>query len=138
MIKSKNIHLKTKGFCDLVDLTEEARKFIRDQGVQNGQILIFAFGSTCGITTIEYEPNLIRDFKELMEKLVPQDRNYHHNRTWGDNNGFSHLRASLIGPSVTVPIKNGELKLGTWQQIVLCDFDNQEREREVILQVFGE
>ena len=136
MIKTKQIEISTQGFCDLINLTEEIEQFIREEKVIEGGILIFVQGSTAAITTIEYEPNLIKDFQELMEKIVPQNKDYHHNETWGDDNGFSHLRASLIGPSLFVPIKNGKPLLGTWQQIILCDFDNRPRERKIFLTIF--
>ena len=95
-------------------------------------------GSTAALTTVEYEPGLIKDLKELAEKIVPSNRRYHHDDRWGDDNGFSHLRASLFGPSLAIPIEQGQLSLGTWQQIVLLDFDNRPRTREITVQFMGE
>jgi len=105
--------------------------------VREGICIISCPGSTIGITTIENEPQLLKDFKELMEKLVPSDKKYHHDDVWGEANGFSHLRSSLIKPFLTVPVENGKLVLGTWQQIVFVDFDNRPREREILVKVFG-
>lgn len=130
-------NIKTKGFCDIINVTDKVQKIIDEFGVKDGLVCVFIRGSTCGVIQIEYEPNLIKDFQELMEKLVPEKLSTHHGNTWGDDNGFSHLRASLIGPSVCVPIKDGKMLLGTWQQIVVCDFDNRSREREVIIHVIS-
>lgn len=138
MVYTDKIILSTKGFCDIIDITEEVEKILDKSGIKEGIATVFVVGSTAGITTIEAEPNLIKDFQELLEKLAPQDKKYHHGDTWGDDNGFSHLRASLIGPSISVPISNGKMTLGTWQQVVLCDFDNRPREREIIVKIIGE
>lgn len=137
-IKSYKIRLQTAGFTDIHDLTEEARKKIAESGVQNGQATFFVAGSTAGLTTVEYEPGLVRDLKELFERLVPQGRYYHHEEAWHDGNGFSHVRSSLLKTSLTVPVIDGKPALGTWQQVVLIDFDNRPRNREVVLQVMGE
>ena len=137
-IRNVKIGLKTKGFCDIQDLTPEASKKISESGIQNGQATFFVAGSTAGLTTVEYEPGLIRDLEELFEKLVPQGKSYHHEEAWHDGNGFSHVRASLLKPSLTVPVVDGKLTLGTWQQVVLIDFDNRSRNREVILQMMGD
>lgn len=137
MTFSKSFNIKTKGFCDIINITHEVQNIIDESGIKDGLACVFVQGSTCGITQIEYEPNLVKDFQELMEKLVPQEQQTHHGSTWGDDNGFSHLRASLIGPSLCVPIENNKMVLGTWQQIVVCDFDNKSREREVAVQIIS-
>ena len=137
-IKSFKIRIKTKGFCDIHDLTPEAQRKIEESGVENGQATFFVAGSTAGLTTVEYEPGLVKDLEELFEKLAPKDKYYHHEEAWHDGNGFAHVRASLLKPSLTVPVVNRKPTLGTWQQIVLIDFDNRPRNREVVLQVMGE
>lgn len=132
------ITLATRGHNDIKDLTPEVQRKLLKSGLKQGQALVFVQGSTAGVTTMEFEPGLVRDLPELMERLVPSNRGYHHDETWGDANGFSHLRASLLGPSLQVPFAGGRLQLGTWQQIVLVDFDNRPRTRNVILQFMGE
>jgi secondary thiamine-phosphate synthase enzyme len=129
--------ISTKGFCDIIDITSKVEEAVRKSRVKDGICIISCPGSTIGITTIENEPQLLKDFKELMEKLVPSDKKYHHDDVWGETNGFSHLRSSLIKPFLTVPVENGKLVLGTWQQIVFVDFDNREREREILVKVLG-
>lgn len=138
MVYQDTIKVSTKGFCDLVDITKEIADIIYGSGIKEGIATIFVCGSTAGVTTIEYESGAIKDFQEMMERLVPQDIDYHHNAKWDDGNGFSHIRASLIGPSLSVPISGRKLSLGTWQQIVVADFDNRSRNREVVVQVVGE
>jgi len=127
--------LSTKGFCDVIDITDKIEKIVQESGAKEGLVLIFSQGSTCGITMIEYEKGIIEDFKEIIEKIIPQHKNYKHCQRWGDCNGFSHLRSALIPPSLVVPIENGNLVCGTWQQIVFIDFDNRSREREVVVKV---
>jgi secondary thiamine-phosphate synthase enzyme len=129
---------KTQGFCDIIDITAKVRDVIEKEKVQRGQATLFVSGSTAALTTIENESGLVQDLKEFVEKLIPSDRRYHHDARWGDDNGFSHLRASLFGPSLAVPIENGRPLLGTWQQVVLLDFDNRPRTREIIVQLIGE
>jgi len=129
--------VSTKGFCDIVDITSRIQEAIKKAKVKDGFCIVSCPGSTVGITTIEYEPELLKDFKEFVEKLVPSDKRYHHDSVWGEANGFSHLRSSLFKPFLTIPIENGKPILGTWQQVVLINFDNREREREVIVKVFG-
>jgi secondary thiamine-phosphate synthase enzyme len=119
---------KTQGFCDIIE----------KENIQRGQATLFVSGSTAALTTIENESGLVQDLKEFVEKLIPSDRRYHHDARWGDDNGFSHLRASLFGPSLAVPIENGRPLLGTWQQVVLLDFDNRPRTREITVQLIGE
>ncbi len=128
----------TEGDGTIVDITDEARGFIIDSGVTTGQMTVIVPGSTAGITTIEYEPGLLRDLPEFFERIIPSGVMYGHDATWGDGNGFSHLRSALIGPSVTVPVSSGELVLGTWQQIVFLEFDNRSRSRRVHFSVVGE
>jgi secondary thiamine-phosphate synthase enzyme len=129
--------ISTKGFCDIIDITERVKEVVEKSGVKEGICIVSSPGSTIGITTIENEPELLKDFKELMEKLVPSDKKYHHDSVWGEANGFSHLRSSLIKPFLTVPVENGKLILGQWQNLVLVDFDNRPREREVIVKVIS-
>jgi secondary thiamine-phosphate synthase enzyme len=129
---------KTAGFCDIIDITAKVRQHLANEAIQNGLATLFVSGSTAALTTIEYESGLIQDLKEFTEKLIPSDRRYHHDDRWGDDNGFSHLRASFFGPSLAIPIEHGQLCLGTWQQIVLLDFDNRARTREVTVQLMGE
>ncbi len=128
----------TSGFCDIIDLTAKVEAIIRGKAAQNGLVTLWVAGSTAALTTIEYEPGLIQDLKDLLEKLVPSNKRYHHDARWGDDNGFSHLRASLLGPSLALPIADGRPSLGTWQQVVLLDFDNRPRRREILVQVLAE
>lgn len=137
-IVTKQLELETRGAGDLIDITVKVQRNLEEAGLQRGSVTVFVVGSTAGITTFEYESGLITDMQELYNKIAPQDRHYAHDETWGDANGFSHLRAALQGPSLTVPFENGKLILGTWQQIVLAEFDNRPRDRRVILQMIGE
>lgn len=130
--------INTKGSNDIVDITDEVAQAVEKSEIKDGICLISCPGSTAGLTTIEYEPNLIEDFKEFLEKLVPSDQKYRHDQTWGENNGFSHIRSALIKPFLPVPIESGKLVLGTWQQIILIDFDSRAREREILVKVVGE
>ena len=136
-IVTEKITLSTKGDPDLIDITGKIRAILDATGLKCGQVTIFVVGSTAAITTFEYEPGLIEDIREFYEKLIPKKKPYHHDDTWGDANGFSHLRAALQGPSVTIPFDGGKLLLGTWQQVVLAEFDNHPRKREVIIQIMG-
>ncbi len=129
---------KTEGYCDIIDITAKVQEQVQKEKIQRGLASLFVSGSTASLTTIEYESGLIQDLKEFLEKFIPSNKKYHHDDRWGDNNGFSHLRASLLGPSLQVPIDNGQLLLGTWQQIVLLDFDNRPRRREILVQLIGE
>lgn len=137
-IINDSLTVDTRGYNDLKDITPQVQQKLQASGLNSGQVLIFVQGSTAGITTIEYEPGLVRDLSELLEKLVPSSRRYHHDERWGDANGFSHLRAALIGPALQVPFSGGRLQLGVWQQIVLVDFDNRPRTRNIYLQFLGE
>ncbi len=129
---------KTEGYCDIIDITAKVQEQVQKEKIQRGLASLFVSGSTASLTTIEYESGLIQDLKEFLEKFIPSNKKYHHDDRWGDNNGFSHIRASLLGPSLQVPIDNGQLLLGTWQQIVLVDFDNRPRRREILVQLMGE
>jgi len=129
--------IRTRGFNDVIDITEKVSEIVKKSKIKNGICLISCPGATVGLTTIEYEPNLIEDFKEFLEKIVPSNRPYHHDETWGDKNAPSHIRSALIKPFLTVPIENGELVLGQWQNIVLADFDNRPRERQIIVKIIG-
>jgi secondary thiamine-phosphate synthase enzyme len=132
------IERRTAGFNDIQDITGDVADLVRESGISSGTATVFVAGSTGGVTTIEYEPGLVKDLPEAMEKIAPQGKTYHHDATWGDGNGFSHVRAAMVGPSLTVPFRDGALTLGTWQQIVLLDFDNKARSRKVIVQIMGE
>lgn len=138
MIFSDFININTSGENEMIDITGDVRLILKDSGVAEGSILIFVPGATGALTTIEFEPGLVKDFPDLMEKLIPENMNYLHNETWHDGNGHSHLRASLVGPSLTVPVIDGEPALGTWQQIIFLEFDNKPHQRRIIVQVSGE
>ncbi len=137
IIKTREIFLETKGFCDVHDLTPALAEFVQESGVRHGQALVHVPGSTAGVTTIEFEPGVLEDLCRALEKIAPQDIPYAHDAAWGDGNGFSHVRAALMKPSLVVPVVEGRLVLGTWQQVVLLDFDNRPRRRRVVLQVMG-
>jgi len=124
--------------CDLKEITREVSEAVSRSGMTDGIVTVFVPGATGGVTTIEFEPGAVRDFQEFMERSIPSEGVYRHNERWGDGNGFSHVRAASLGPSLTVPFRDRELLLGTWQQIVVADFDNVPRQRQVILQILGE
>jgi secondary thiamine-phosphate synthase enzyme len=132
------VGVSTRGDAEMVDVTASVQELVTRHGFGEGQALVFVSGSTAGLTTVEYEPGLLRDIPEAFERLAPRERHYHHEDTWHDGNGHSHVRASLLGPSLVVPFAAGELLLGTWQQIVLIDFDNRPRRRELVVQLSGE
>lgn len=138
MVKTKTIRTTTKGNCDIIDITSQVAEEVGSSGIDSGIVTVFCVGSTAGITTMEYESGLLADFKGLWGKLVPAGVEYHHNQAWGDGNGHSHLRASLLGASLTVPFNGGRMMLGTWQRIVYIDFDNRPRSREIVLQIIGD
>lgn len=129
--------LRTQGWNDVIDITDRVDASVRASGVRDGIVTVFVPGSTAGITTIEFEPGAVADLKRAIDRLAPSDVHYDHDRRWGDGNGFSHVRAALLGPSLGVPVSQGRMELGTWQQIVLVDFDNRPRTREVIVQTVG-
>jgi len=137
-IINEKISLQTKGNPDLINITDKISQILGSTRLKQGTVTVFVVGSTAAIATFEYESGLVSDMRDLYEKIVPQNKHYKHDDTWGDANGFSHLRAALQGPSLTVPFENEKLALGTWQQIVLAEFDNRPRKREVIVQVIGE
>lgn len=138
MVESRRIRIKTNGNCEIIDVTERVAKEIDSSSVENGIATVFAVGSTAGIATMEYESGLVADFKTTWDRLVPSNMDYQHNRAWGDGNGHSHVRASLLSASLTVPFNNKTMLLGTWQQIVCIDFDNRPRSREIVVQIIGE
>jgi len=137
LIKDYTLKVQGKGVCDVIDITKEINQKVAESGIKIGHVLVSVVGSTAGITTVEFEPGLVRDMEDLFNKLAPPTRDYHHEQTWHDGNGFSHVRASLLGPSLVFPLQQGRVRLGTWQQIVLIDFDNRPRNREVAIQVSG-
>ncbi len=130
--------VSTRGDSDITDVTNDVKRIIAKHHLKDGNATVFVSGSTAGITTVEYEPGLIKDLPEAFERVAPTDKRYHHDDTWHDGNGHAHVRASLLGPSLTVPFGNGELLVGTWQQVVLIDFDNRPRTRNIVVQLIGE
>jgi len=136
-IITKELEFKTNGVNDIIDITPRIQDEFRKTGLKNGILTIFVSGSTAAVSTVEYEPGLRKDLPEFYEKIIPIHKNYAHNNTWGDANGYAHIRATLQGPSLTVPFVKGEFTLGTWQQIVFMEFDNRPRKRRVILQFMG-
>jgi len=138
-IETHDIKVDTKGNTDILDLTPRLIEVLNLSELSNGIAGMFVIGSTAGLTTVEYEPGLVNhDLRACFEKIAPEDGEYQHETTWHDDNGHSHIRASLIGPSLTVPFTNGQPILGTWQQIVLIDFDTRQRQRRVVVQLVGE
>ncbi len=127
--------ISTRGFNDIIDITEQTAKAVRDSGVKEGICLISCPGSTCGITTLEYESGLIADLKMVLDKIAPVSKDYEHCKKWGDCNGYAHVRSALLKPFLTVPVEDGRLLLGTWQQISFIDFDNRPRQREINIKV---
>lgn len=136
-ILSKYIELNTQGFSDIIDITPEVTSILYESHINEGILTAFITGSTGAITTIEYETGVVNDLKKAIERIAPQNIHYDHDARWGDGNGFSHVRAALLGPSIQIPFTNGKLALGTWQQIVFCDFDNRARHRKIFVQIFG-
>jgi secondary thiamine-phosphate synthase enzyme len=134
---SERLHFSTKGNAQVINVTDEVAEKIVASGLKDGIVTISVIGSTGAMTTCEFEPGLVKDIPELMDRLIPSG-NYHHDQTWHDGNGHSHLRASLMGPSVTIPFSRRKLLLGTWQQIVFIDFDHRSRQRELVVQMVGE
>jgi secondary thiamine-phosphate synthase enzyme len=138
MIVTSSISFQTRGACDIIDITSQVAGQVAESGISNGTVTIFVPGSTAGVTTIEYESGLVTDLQQMWERIVPRNIPYNHDRRWGDGNGHSHVRASMLGPSLVVPFTDGRLTLGTWQQIIMVDFDNRPRSRQVVLQIMGE
>ena len=137
-VKTGAIEARTRGDGDTIDLTPELAELVRESGIDRGTATVFIGGSTAGVTTIEYESGVIEDLDEVLETVAPSDRDWRHHQRWGDHNGHSHIRSALLGPSLTVPFVDGELTLGTWQQVVLIDFDERARSRSVVVQMIGE
>jgi len=137
-VTCKRIQIDTHGQGEIINVTSEITREVGNSGVNSGTVTVFIPGSTAGVTTIEYEPGLLVDMKAMWERIIPANINYDHDKAWGDGNGHSHIRASLLGPSIAVPFINKRLTLGTWQQIVIIDFDVRPRSREIILQIMGE
>jgi len=138
MVITKKIKISTKGDTDIIDITPQVQGLVSRSDVHKGLVTVFVSGSTGGITTVEYEPGLIQDLKRFFEKLAPSSATYQHNMRWHDGNGHAHVRASFLGPSISVPLVNKALQLGTWQQIIFIDFDNRPRSRELVVQIVGE
>jgi secondary thiamine-phosphate synthase enzyme len=138
MVFGQEITLSTKGFSDIKNITGHVERIVGQSKIKNGLVGVFAVGSTASISTIEYEPALVEDVREQLEEFVSSRKQTRHSQTWGDDNGFSHIRATIMGPGITVPLHDGELILGTWQQIVVIDHDNRQRSRRVFVQVMGE
>ncbi len=136
-VTSDTISLSTKGFGDTQDISEAVGGILNKSGVQNGLVTVMCQGSTGTITTIEFEPGVVQDLREALEKIAPSGVPYHHDKAWGDGNGFSHVRAALMKPSLTIPVIDGKMQLGTWQQVVFIDFDNRPRKRKVVVQIMG-
>lgn len=139
MVKTEKIQVRTKGNCDVVNITEQVGEVVAKSGVSDATVTVFNVGSTAGITTTEYEPGLVNyDIAGLFEKIAPANGRYEHEETWHDDNGHAHVRAMLLGPSLSIPVVDGRLTLGTWQQIILVDFDTRARTRTVVCQIIGE
>jgi len=137
-VKTYEFHVESSGYCHLEDITSTVAGFVHDSGLTSGIVCVAVTGSTAAISTIEFEPGLLRDIPEFFEKLLPSDKSYKHDETWHDGNGFSHMRSFLIKTSHTIPFNDRKLMLGTWQQIVLADFDDKRRQRRVVVQLVGE
>lgn len=138
MTFSSFIDTSTRGFSDVIDITPKVEAAVASSGMTEGLVSVFVIGSTASVTTIEFESGVIEDLRDAIERLAPRDIAYRHDATWGDGNGFAHVRASLLKPGITVPLTGGAMLLGTWQQIVLVDFDNRPRKRRVAIQIVGE
>jgi secondary thiamine-phosphate synthase enzyme len=138
MVRTQRLSLHTQGKTDIQDITSQIATIVEESGLKAGTVTVFCSGSTGGLTTIEYEGGVMVDLRQVLDEIVPPDRDYQHHRRWGDDNGSAHVRAALIGPSLTVPFVDGSLTLGTWQQIVFLDFDTRPRTRKLVVQVMGE
>lgn len=137
MVHGRTITVSTAGFSDIINISGEVQSTVSASGISDGLVAVTVIGSTASVTTIEYEPALVEDMKELFEKMVSRNTRSRHSETWGDDNGFSHMRASLMGPGITLPVVDGRVLTGTWQQIVVVDHDNRQRQRDVRIQVTG-
>jgi secondary thiamine-phosphate synthase enzyme len=138
MVKTEYIDVSMKGYTDIRDITPDLKRILDKCQIKDGIITVFVPGSTGGLTTMEYEPGLLKDLPEVLEKIAPQKASYHHHATWSDDNGAAHIRSALIGPSITIPFKGGNMALGTWQQVVFLDFDTRPRNRRLVIQILGE
>jgi secondary thiamine-phosphate synthase enzyme len=138
MVITEELHLNSRGHCDIQDITPRVAAKVQETGLQSGIVTIFCPGSTGGLTTIEYESGVVADLRQVFDEIVPPDRDYQHHRRWGDDNGSSHVRAALVGPSLTIPFVKGNLALGKWQQVVFLDFDTRPRSRRLVIQIMGE
>jgi secondary thiamine-phosphate synthase enzyme len=138
MVHGETFTVRSQGFSEVRDISEAVQQIVSRSGIKKGLVNVTALGSTASVSTIEYDPALIEDLRELLERLVSRNLHSRHSATWGDDNGFSHLRATLMGPGITLPVSDGAVLLGTWQQVVLIDHDNRPRERQVHVQVLGE
>jgi secondary thiamine-phosphate synthase enzyme len=137
-VVQKAFRIQTKGSCDTRDITPQVQRVVSESGIRLGTVNVSGLGSTLGITTIEFEPGAVSDLERALEQVAPSNDNYAHNARWGDHNGFAHLRSALMGTAATLPVSEGSVHLGTWQQIILCDFDDRPRDREVTVTVIGE
>jgi secondary thiamine-phosphate synthase enzyme len=138
MVVTKRISLQSKGHCDIIDVTSQVEQQVAGAGINNGTVTLFITGSTAGVSTIEFESGVLSDFQDMWERNVPKNIPYQHDRAWGEGNGYSHVRASLLGASLVIPFSDKKLALGTWQQIVVVDFDNRARSRQIVLQIMGD
>ncbi len=138
IVKTMTVKIKSKGENDIIDITDQTSKALHESEIMNGTVTLFVSGSTGALTTIEYEPGLMKDFPDMLERIAPRNIEYGHEKMWHDGNGHSHVKASLIGPSLAIPFKNKELLLGTWQQIVFVELDTRSRERNIVLQIMGQ
>lgn len=138
MIHTDYVELETRGHGHILDVTDDVAQAVRDAGLQSGMVTVFTPSATSSLTCIEYESGCVADLNRLLDEIIPPERDYRHNQRWGDGNGHAHVRAALLGPSLAVPVVDGRLTLGTWQQIVFCDFDNRPRQRRLVVQMVGE
>lgn len=134
---SEHIEIPTKGDTEIINISEKVNSVVKKSGIKDGIVTLFVVGSTAGLSTMEFEPGLLKDLPETFEKIAPMKHRYHHDDTWHDGNGYAHIRSTLLGTSLTIPIENGENQLGVWQQVVLIDFDNRPRKRKIICKIIG-
>jgi secondary thiamine-phosphate synthase enzyme len=137
-VKTYEIEVKTRGFCSIEDVTERVHECVHRSGLKDGIVCVAVVGSTAAVSTVEHEPGLLKDIPEFLERMLPASARYHHDDTWHDGNGFAHMRSFLLKTSHTVPFSDGRMLLGTWQQVVVLDFDNRPRTRKVVVQILGE
>jgi secondary thiamine-phosphate synthase enzyme len=137
-VHQKTLRLSTKGHCDVLDITSQVEEVVGGSQIRQGIVNVSGVGSTLAVTTIEFEPGAVSDLKRALEEIAPANDDYAHNARWGDHNGYAHLRSALMGTQSTFPVRNGSVRLGTWQQIILCDFDDRPRDREITVTIIGE